>query len=161
MSRRSLNTSCRMLPNMFFSLLMHWQPYRHIHRQPGCRRWSTGFHLNGLTEGSSKDLGLHSDAVNAVCGQHRKSRSQKKRPYPRYRATRNSGWIPLKGREMKREGDAFRFAGNSFRVFNSRALLEEKLIFYIQKRMIARQREALNGLTRISPPIYLRRQFFT
>jgi len=122
---------------MPFPLLIRWQAYRHIQRQPGCRRWPTGFYLNRLTEGSSKDLGLHSDAVNAVCEQDAKSRSQKKRPYLRCRAKRNLGWIPLKGREMKREGDAFRFAGNSFRVFNSRALLEEKLIVHNQKRMIA------------------------
>jgi hypothetical protein len=38
---------------------------------------------------------------------------------------------------LKREGDAFRFAGNTFRVFNSRALPEEKLIVHNQKRMIA------------------------
>jgi IS605 OrfB family transposase len=35
--------------------------------------------------------------------------------------------VPLKGRELKREGDAFRFAGNTFRVFNSRALPEGKI----------------------------------
>jgi transposase len=30
--------------------------------------------------------------------------------------------VPLKGRDLKREGSAFRFAGNTFRVFNSRPL---------------------------------------
>lgn len=101
------------------------------------RRWPTGFYLNRLTEGSSKDLGPHSDTVNAVCEQYAKFRSQKKRPHLSCRAKRNLGWIPLKGRELKREGDAYRFAGNTFRVFNSRALPEEKLFVYIQKRMIA------------------------
>jgi hypothetical protein len=38
---------------------------------------------------------------------------------------------------LKREGDAFRFAGNAFRVLNSRALPEEKLIIHNQKRTIA------------------------
>ena len=32
-----------------------------------------------------------------------------------------------RGRELKREGDAFRFAGNTFRVFNSRALPAGKI----------------------------------
>ena len=91
------------------------------------RRWPTGFDLNRLTQGSSKALGLHSGTVNAVCEQYAKSRSQKKRPYLRYRGKRNLGWVPLKGRELKREGDAFRFAGNTFRVFNSRALPEGKI----------------------------------
>ena len=91
------------------------------------RRWHTGFDLNKLTTGSSKELGLHSGTVNAVCEQYAKSRSQKKRPYLRYRGKKSLGWVPLKGRELKREGDAFRFAGNTFRVFSSRALPEGKL----------------------------------
>lgn len=91
------------------------------------RRWHTGFDLNKLTAGSSKELGLHSGTVNAVCEQYAKSRSQKKRPYLRYRGKKSLGWVPLKGRELKREGDAFRFAGNTFRVFNSRALAAGKI----------------------------------
>jgi putative transposase len=91
------------------------------------RRWHTGFDLNKLTVGSSKELGLHSGTVNAVCEQYAKSRFQKKRPYLRYRGKRNLGWVPLKGRELKREGDAFRFAGNTFRVFKSRELPEGKI----------------------------------
>ena len=91
------------------------------------RRWHTGFDLNKLTSGSSKELGLHSGTVNAVCEQYAKSRSQKKRPYLRYRDKKSTGWVPLKGRELKREGDAFRFAGNTFRVFNSRALPDGKI----------------------------------
>jgi len=91
------------------------------------RRWHTGFDLNKLTAGSSKELSLHSGTVNAVCEQYAKSRSQKKRPYLRYRGKKSTGWVPLKGRDLKREGDAFRFAGNTFRVFNSRALPDGKI----------------------------------
>jgi IS605 OrfB family transposase len=91
------------------------------------RPWLTGFDLNKLTTGSSKELGLHSGTVNAVCEQYAKSRSQKKRPYLRYRGKRSLGWVPLKGRELKREGKAFRFAGNTFRVFYSRPLPEGKV----------------------------------
>ncbi|MBC7415513.1 MAG: transposase, partial [Herminiimonas sp.] len=91
------------------------------------RPWHTGFDLNNLTKGSSKELGLHSGTVNAVCEQYAKSRSQKRRPYLRYRGKKSLGWVPLKGRELKREGDAFRFAGNTFRVFHSRALPEGKI----------------------------------
>jgi IS605 OrfB family transposase len=91
------------------------------------RRWHTGFDLNKLTQGSTKELGLHSGTVNAVCEQYAKSRSQKKRPYLRYRGNKNLGWVPLKGRDLKREGDAFRFAGNTFRVFHSRSLPAGKI----------------------------------
>ena len=91
------------------------------------RRWHTGFDLNKLTTGASKELGLHSGTINAVCEQYAKSRSQKNRPYLRYRGKKSLGWVPFKGRDLKREGDAFRFAGNTFRVFNSRALPKGKI----------------------------------
>jgi putative transposase len=91
------------------------------------KKWPSGFDLNSLTAGSSKDLGIHSGTVNAVCEQYAKSRNQKKRPCLRYRGKRASGWIPLKGRDLKREGLAFRYAGNTFRVFNSRPLPEGRI----------------------------------
>ena len=72
------------------------------------RRWPTGFDLNRLTAGSSKELGLHAGTINAVCEQYAKSRAQKTRPYLRWRGKRSLGWVPLKGRDLKREGNAFR-----------------------------------------------------
>ncbi|MET3621790.1 zinc ribbon domain-containing protein [Burkholderia ambifaria] len=86
------------------------------------KRWPTGFDLNVLTTGSSRELGIHSGTINATCEPYGKSRSQHRRPYLRYRGRKSLGWVLLKGRDLKREGDAFRFAGNTFRVFNSRAL---------------------------------------
>lgn len=91
------------------------------------KKWPAGFDLNVLTTGSSKELGIHSGTVNAVCEQYAKSRKQFKRPFLRYRGKRSLGWVPLKGRDLKRHGDAFRFAGNTFRVFHSRDLPEGKI----------------------------------
>jgi putative transposase len=81
------------------------------------KRWPSGFDLNRLTAGSSKDLALHAGTINAVCEQYAKSRRQSNRPFLRWRGRRSLGWVPLKGRALKREGQAFRFAGNTFRVF--------------------------------------------
>lgn len=92
------------------------------------KRWPSGFDLNRLTSGSSKELGIHSGAVNAVCEQYARSRSQHRRPYLRYRGRKSLGWMPLKGRDLKRAGDAFRFAGNTFRVFASRPLPDGKIL---------------------------------
>jgi IS605 OrfB family transposase len=86
------------------------------------KRWPSGFDFNRLTSGCAKELGLHSGTVNAVCEQYAKSRSQHRRPYLRYRGVKSLAWVPLKGRDLKREGNAFRFAGNTFRVFHCRAL---------------------------------------
>ncbi|GAB2873696.1 RNA-guided endonuclease TnpB family protein [Pseudoduganella ginsengisoli] len=92
------------------------------------RRWHTGFDLINLATGCSKELGLHSGTINDVCQQYAKSRKQSNRPYLRYRGCKSLGWVPLKGRELKREGNAFRFAGNTFRVFYSRPLPEGKIV---------------------------------
>lgn len=86
------------------------------------RRWLTGFDLNKLTAGSSKELGLHAGTINAVCEQYAKSRSQKKRPFLRYRGKKSLGWVPIKGRNIKETKDGFHFHGREFRVFKSRGL---------------------------------------
>ncbi|MGZ2748259.1 RNA-guided endonuclease InsQ/TnpB family protein [Burkholderia stagnalis] len=91
------------------------------------KKWPTGFDLNVLTTGSSKELGIHSGTVNATREQYAKSRNQHRRPYLRYRGRKSLGWVPLKGRDLKREGDAFRFAGHTFRVFSSRPLPDGKI----------------------------------
>lgn len=87
--------------------------------------WVTGFDLNKLTAGSSKELGVHSGTVNATCEQFAKSRRQFKKPYLRYRGKRSLGWVPFKGRDLKLVNeDAFRFNGREFKVFYSRPLPE-------------------------------------
>jgi putative transposase len=91
------------------------------------KRWPSGFDLNRLTAGSSKELALHAGTINCVCEQYAKSRSQKNRPFLRWRGRRSLGWVPLTGRDLRREGEAFRFAGNTYRVFNSRPLPDGKI----------------------------------
>ena len=86
------------------------------------KRWPTGFDLNKLTAGSSKELGLHAGTINAVCEQYAKSRSQKKRPFLRYRGKKSLGWVPLKGRDIKETPSGFHFHGREFKVFKSRDL---------------------------------------
>jgi IS605 OrfB family transposase len=86
------------------------------------RRWLTGFDLNKLTAGGSRELSLHAGTINAVCEQYAKSRSQKKRPFLRYRGKRSLGWVPFKGRDLRETRDGFIFHGREFRVFKSRPL---------------------------------------
>ena len=82
-----------------------------LHALKWNKRWPSGFDLNRLTAGSSKELALHAGTINAVCEQYAKSRRQRNRPFLRWRGRRSLGWVPLKGRDLKREGAAFRFAG--------------------------------------------------
>ena len=78
------------------------------------RRWHTGFDLNKLTAGSSKELGLHSGTVNAVCEQYAKSRSQKKRPFLRYRGKRSLGWGRSRGANSSARGTPFALLATPF-----------------------------------------------
>lgn len=91
------------------------------------RSWMKGFDLIHLTAGSSKELGLLSHSVHAVCEKYAIARAQSRKPYLRYRGHKSLGWVPVKGRDLHREGNAFRVAGNTFRVFNSRPLPEGKI----------------------------------
>jgi hypothetical protein len=92
------------------------------------RPWPTGGDQHWLTCGARCALGSHSGTFNAVGAQYAKSRSQKKRPFLRHRSRQKSlAWVPFKGRDLQREGDALRFADHTFRVFHSRALPEGKI----------------------------------
>ena len=92
------------------------------------KKWPTGFDLDHLTTGSSKDLNLHSGTINSINAQYTKSRSQKNRPYLRYRGRKSLGWIPFKGRDIKQTTDGFKFSGKLFRLFFSRKLPENHKI---------------------------------
>lgn len=97
------------------------------HALKWAKPWPTGFDLSNLTSGSSKDLRLHSGTIKAVCERYAKSRQQFKKAMLRNRSKKSLGWIPLKGCDLKREGGAFRFLGDTFRVFDSRPLPEGKI----------------------------------
>jgi transposase len=90
------------------------------------RRWPSSFDLIKLTSGSSKELGLHSDTVQAVCKQFAVSRDKAKRK-PRWRvslgAKRSLGWVPFQcDRPLKIEGDAVIFLGKKYRLWLSRPI---------------------------------------
>src|SRR3954453_22458517 len=88
------------------------------------RRWPSGFDLINLPSGSSKELGLHSDTVQAVCKQFAISRDAAKRK-PRWRVSRGPkrslGWIPFQcARPLKVDGGTVKFLGRKYRLWLSR-----------------------------------------
>ncbi len=86
------------------------------------RRWHTHFDLVKLTTGSSKELGLHSCTVGAVCKQYVISRAMRKRPFLRWRGQKSLGWVPLAGSQIREIPGGFRFHSRDFKVFKSRDL---------------------------------------
>ena len=65
------------------------------------QRWPTGFDLNKLTAGCSKELGLHSQTVQAVCEQYATRRQQFRKRKLRWRGQRSPGWVPFKASGIK------------------------------------------------------------
>jgi len=92
------------------------------------RKWLTGFDLNKLTSGSSKELDISSVTVQATCEQYARSRQQFKKPYLRYRGKRSLGWVAAKGQAVKLVGEKFKFHGTEFRVAYSRPIPDGAII---------------------------------
>jgi transposase len=90
------------------------------------RRWPSGFDLIKLTSGSSKELGLHSDTVQAVYKQFAVSRDKARRK-PRWRVSRGAkrslGWVPFQcDRPLKIDDDTVTFLGRKYRLWLSRPI---------------------------------------
>ncbi|MGF7206238.1 transposase [Skermanella aerolata] len=93
------------------------------------RPWPSGFDLIRLTGGAARELGLHSDTVQAVCKQFAVSRDKAKRR-PRWRTghgpKRSLGWVPFQcGRPLKVNGDSVTFLGQEYRLWLSRPIPAE------------------------------------
>src|SRR3990167_1817586 len=86
------------------------------------KRWPTGFDLNKLTAGSSKELGLHSQSVQAVCEEYAIRRKQVKKRRLRWRGKKSLGWIPFKASGVKVTDDAVTYCGHTFRFWLSRPI---------------------------------------
>jgi putative transposase len=85
------------------------------------KRWPSGYDLINLTTGASRELGLHSDTMQAVCKEFATRRSKIRRR-PRWRSNKKSlGWIPFQAaRAIKLDGDAAIFLGRRYRLWHSR-----------------------------------------
>ena len=81
----------------------------------------SAFELNNLVAGSSKELGLHSQSVQAATEEFSRRRKQFGK-LPRWRGRKSPGWIPWKASGIKISGDSFKYAGQKFRFWNSRDL---------------------------------------
>lgn len=86
------------------------------------QRWPTYQDLCKLTTGSSKELGLHSQTVQAVCEQYATRRQQFRKRTLRWRGKKSLGWIPFKASCVKVVADTVRYVGHTFRFWNSRPL---------------------------------------
>lgn len=85
-------------------------------------RWPTGYDFNQLTNGVGKELGLHSQTVQAIGQEYATRRKQHRKHLLRFRGKRSLGWIPFKRSGIKVKGDSFIYGGQRFKAWVSRPL---------------------------------------
>jgi IS605 OrfB family transposase len=87
----------------------------------------SGFDLCYLTAGATEYYEkIGADTIQSVCTHYAQKRRAAKRYKLRWRASRGAnrslGWVPFKAASMKRNGNALRFSGKTFRVFERERL---------------------------------------
>lgn len=92
------------------------------------KKWPSGFDLSKLTTGSSKELNLHSQTIQAVCEEYAQRRSDRKRPCLRYRGKKHLGWIPFKASGIKIDATGFTYQKKHYKSWISRALPEGAVV---------------------------------
>jgi putative transposase len=93
----------------------------------GKGKWLSGFDLNNLSAGAThcfKHIGA--DTIQRVNQEYALKRRQFRKVKLRFRVSRGArrslGWVPFKAASLKRQGQAVRFCGKSFRLFEAERL---------------------------------------
>ena len=89
----------------------------------GKGRWLSGFDLNNLSAGAAACFHrINSASIQRVCGEYVSKRRQARKAKLKWRTKKSLGWVPFKSASIKRKGNALRFAGKTFRVFEPQRL---------------------------------------
>jgi putative transposase len=83
--------------------------------------------MDGLVAGSSKELGLHSQTVQAISQEYITRRKQFK-SLLRWRGKKSLGWVPFKSSAIKINNGKISYNKNEFSFWNSRELPEDAKI---------------------------------
>jgi putative transposase len=118
-------TTGKHLEKMGYSVNFVWN----FCNQSNMERWSkfrktfSNYDLHKLTAGCGKDLGLHSQTLQAVCDEYAKAGKQFKKVKLNWRSRKRSlGWIPFKASGIKIERDNITYGGRAFRFWLSRPI---------------------------------------
>jgi len=82
------------------------------------RKWLSAFDLQKLTNGASKDLGLHAHTIQRVCRAYDDARRVHKKAWLRWRGKKSLGWVPFNTGHVSFDGMAFKFNGASYRTMH-------------------------------------------
>jgi transposase len=85
------------------------------------KTYLSAYDLHALTAGTSKDLGLSSETIQAICAEYVTRKSQFKKLKLKWRSRKRSlGWIPFKRRTIHLHDDTVTYCGHRFRLWLSR-----------------------------------------
>lgn len=86
------------------------------------KKWPTGYDLNKLTSGTSKELEIHAQTIQAVCQEYEFRRKSAKKRKLRWRGKRSLGWIPFKKLSVQLKGDCVTYCKRKFRFWKHREI---------------------------------------
>jgi len=92
------------------------------------KKWLSGFDLSNLCAGSSRELNLHSQTIQAICEEYAQRRADKKRPFLRYRGKRHLGWVPFKASGIRLAEGGFVYQKRLYKAWVSRDLPEGAVV---------------------------------
>lgn len=93
------------------------------------RTWLSAADLQRLTAGASKELSLHAHTIQKVCQQYDRSRSQKRKPWLRFRGRKSLGWVPFnKGHVTVVKQGKLKFRGVIYETMHWRDLPVDSVI---------------------------------
>jgi IS605 OrfB family transposase len=84
--------------------------------------WLSGFDLQKLTKGVSKDLGINSTTVQEVCSEYALRRKIAKKRKLRWRGQKSLGWIPFKNTGISFKYGNVYYAGHELKLFQPERL---------------------------------------
>ncbi|WP_397600356.1 RNA-guided endonuclease TnpB family protein [Silvanigrella sp.] len=87
----------------------------------------TKFEMNSLVSGSSKELGIHSQTIQAISEEYTTRRKQFKNIL-RWRGKNSLGWIPFKATAIKIYNNKVSYNKNTFQFWNSREIPDDAII---------------------------------
>lgn len=88
------------------------------------KKWPSGFDLQRLSAGASKDLGLQAHTVQRVCQEYEKARTCQRKRMLRWRGAGSLGWVPFSTGCVSFHHGAFWFRRQRYDVWLSRDLPE-------------------------------------
>lgn len=86
------------------------------------RKWLSGYDLERLTAGTSKELDMHAHTIQQTCLRYAASRTQHKRPWLRWRGKKSLGWVPFNTGHATFDGATFIFRGIRYEPMHLRDL---------------------------------------